>query len=61
MQMEKKRIRKEDGRYLVYYHFPASATPEETAAYGAIEPERPGAMAEGTAADADRQEEKHGV
>ena len=36
MQMEKKRILKEDGRYLVMYHFPESATPEETAVFAAI-------------------------
>ena len=36
MQMEKKRLLKEDGRYLVTYHFPESATPEETAVFAAI-------------------------
>ena len=36
MQMEKKRLLKEDGRYLVTYHFPESATPEESAVFAAI-------------------------
>ena len=36
MRMEKKRILKEDGRYLVYYHFPDTASPEETAAFTEI-------------------------
>ena len=36
MQMEKKRLLKEDGRYLVLYHFSESATPEETAVFAAI-------------------------
>jgi len=36
--MEKKRIRKEDGRYLIYYHFPESATEEQTAVFTAIRP-----------------------
>jgi len=34
--MEKKRILKEDGRYLLYYHFPESATPEQTKAFEAV-------------------------
>jgi len=38
MRMEKKRILKEDGRYLVYYHFPDSAGPEETQVYADIDP-----------------------
>jgi hypothetical protein len=36
MQMEKKRIMKEDGRYLVLYHFPESATLEESAVFAVI-------------------------
>lgn len=39
MQIEKKRIRKEDGRTLVYYHFPETATPEQTAAFATVVPE----------------------
>jgi hypothetical protein len=34
--MEKKRILKEDGRYLLYYHFPESATEEQTATFASI-------------------------
>jgi hypothetical protein len=37
MRMQKKVIRKEDGRLLVYYHFPDSATEEETATFDSIE------------------------
>lgn len=36
MRMDKKRILKEDGRYLLYYHFPDSATPEQTEAFEAV-------------------------
>ena len=36
MQMEKKRVMEEDGRYLVLYHFPESASPEESAVFAAI-------------------------
>ncbi|WP_156412939.1 hypothetical protein [Chthonomonas calidirosea] len=35
--MQKKVTLKEDGRYLIYYHFPDTATPEETAAFEALE------------------------
>ena len=38
MQMQKKRILKEDGRYLVYYHFVESATAEQTAAFAEVVP-----------------------
>lgn len=38
MQMEKKRVLKQDGRYLVFYHFPATATPEQTALFEQIQP-----------------------
>lgn len=38
MRMEKKRILKEDGRYLVYYHFVESATEEQTVAFDAVVP-----------------------
>jgi len=37
MRMEKKRILKEDGRYLVYYHFPDTAPHSEAAAFAAID------------------------
>jgi hypothetical protein len=59
MRMEKKTVLKEDGRYLVYYHFPESATPEETATYAAIEPERIGVGQ--TPQSTIPEEEKHGV
>ena len=36
MQMETKRIQKDDGRYLIYCHFPESATPEESAVFAAV-------------------------
>ncbi len=36
MRIEQKKTRKEDGRSLIYYHFPATATPEETAVFAAI-------------------------
>jgi hypothetical protein len=35
--MEKKRILKEDGRYLVYYHFPNTATPAESSTFAEID------------------------
>lgn len=38
MRMEKKRVLKEDGRYLIYYHFPETATPEQTGTYDQIAP-----------------------
>jgi hypothetical protein len=37
IQMLKKQIRKDDGRYLIYYHNPETATPEQTAAFASIE------------------------
>lgn len=37
MRMEKRRILKEDGRYLIYYHFPESANAEQTAAFEAAD------------------------
>ena len=37
MQMEKKQIVKEDGRSLIYYHFPASADVAQTAAFTGIQ------------------------
>ncbi|HZT41059.1 MAG TPA: hypothetical protein VFA07_02660 [Chthonomonadaceae bacterium] len=36
MRMEKKKVLKEDGRYLIYYHFPETATPEQTGTFNAI-------------------------
>ena len=50
MRMEKKTILKDDGRYLIYYHFAESATPEQKAAFDAVTPAQPGA--ETTAAPA---------
>lgn len=38
MRMQKKIILKEDGRYLIYYHFPDTASEEETTTFEAIEP-----------------------
>ncbi len=40
MQMEKKITTKEDGRFLVYYHFPDTATEEETQVFEGIEEEK---------------------
>lgn len=37
MQYEKKQITKEDGRYLVYYHFANTASKEQSAAFEAVE------------------------
>ena len=37
MRIDKKEIRKEDGRTLVFYHFPDSATAEQKAAFEAVE------------------------
>lgn len=37
MQYEKKQIVKEDGRYLIYYHFPATAGLEQSAAFAKAE------------------------
>jgi hypothetical protein len=34
--MEKKTVLKEDGRYLVYYHFPDSATLEQAETFAAV-------------------------
>lgn len=36
MRMERKQILKDDGRYLVYYHFPDSASPNETDVFNSI-------------------------
>jgi hypothetical protein len=33
MQMKSKEVAKEDGRYLVFYHFPESASAEQTDAF----------------------------
>ncbi len=38
MQMQKKITVKDDGRFLAYYHFPATATPEETEVFEEITP-----------------------
>ena len=37
MRYEKKQITKEDGRYLVFYHFPETATPDQTATFESAE------------------------
>lgn len=37
MRVEKKQITKEDGRSLIYYHFPATATPEERRVFEEID------------------------
>ena len=37
MNMQKKVTLKEDGRFLVYYHFPATATEEETQVFAGIQ------------------------
>lgn len=39
MQIIKKQITKDDGRLLIYYHFPKSATEEQKAAFEGIEAE----------------------
>lgn len=39
MHIEKKQIQKEDGRKLIYYHFPETATSEETDAFRTVEAE----------------------
>lgn len=36
MRLEKKRIRKEDGRYLLFYHSAESASAEQQAAFAEI-------------------------
>ena len=63
MQMEKKRTLKEDGRYLVSYHFPESATAEETAVFAAIadEPQAGMTLKEPTVNEPKPQEETSGV
>lgn len=38
MQIQKKETLKEDGRFLIYYHFAETATEEETAVFDAIVP-----------------------
>ena len=37
MQFEKTEIAKEDGRYLIFYHFPATANHEQNEAFQAAE------------------------
>jgi hypothetical protein len=37
MRYEKKQISKDDGRYLVYYHFPDSATEEQTSVFRSVD------------------------
>jgi len=37
MRLSKKQVLKEDGRYLIYYHNPETATPEQTAVFAAID------------------------
>ncbi len=37
MNYEKKQIAKEDGRHLVFYHFPDTASEEQTAAFRSAE------------------------
>lgn len=41
MQMQKKITLKDDGRFLAYYHFPATATAEETDVFDGIVPLNP--------------------
>lgn len=36
MRMEKKRVLKDDGRYLTFYHFPETATEEEAQVFNAL-------------------------
>ncbi len=57
MQIEKKTIIKEDGRYLVAYHFPDSATPEESAVFAAIDDAQTKKATETPQANAAPQEE----
>lgn len=45
MRVEKKEIAKEDGRYLIYYHFPESATEEQTAVFAAVNEAAPNGSA----------------
>jgi hypothetical protein len=52
MRYEKKQVTKEDGRYLVYYHFPETATPEQTAAFESAEAVSASAAQHATAAAA---------
>jgi hypothetical protein len=42
MRFVAKQVTKEDGRYLIYFHFPDSATPEQAAAFAKIAPEETG-------------------
>ncbi len=37
MRMDKKVTSKDDGRLLIYYHFPGSASAEETETFAAIQ------------------------
>ena len=41
MQIQKKVTLKEDGRFLIYYHFAETATEEESAVFNAIVPIMP--------------------
>ena len=38
MELEKKQITKEDGRYLVFYHFADTATPEQAEVFRSVQP-----------------------
>ena len=49
MQIEKKQILKEDGRYLVFYHFAETATPEQTAVFAAVPAQMPSEASSGYA------------
>lgn len=40
-QLQKKRVLKEDGRYLIYYHFPETATADETVVFDRIDAAKP--------------------
>ena len=52
MRVEKKQITKEDGRYLVYYHFPDTASDDQTRAFQSADtpPAAPAPPAEGAGA-----------
>ncbi len=45
MRLEKKRILKEDGRYLLFYHSAATATADQSQAFTAVEAEAETVMA----------------
>lgn len=52
MRLEKKLVVKEDGRYLLYYHFPETATAEQSEVFAALPASAPESAGNRAPADA---------